>query len=169
MSRITNAGTAYDTDEIVALRQEMNDACAAFKDQQREFRQRKKDLCARYSELMRAQRPTYPTADHIEGIARIATWVHNDIPYGDHLGGPTENDRATGLSLPRGVRYSSASQRINFFALAPYEPGAARYLWSFTDDDVAALRELIEEHLLRIVSEWRHGDGRAFVVASRQV
>ncbi|MPV50092.1 hypothetical protein GCG21_08745 [Pseudactinotalea sp. HY160] len=169
MSPIASADTPYDTDEIVALRQEIRAHHDAHREQLLLSRRRDLELRARYGELMLAQRPAYPTPEHIEGLARIATWVHDDVAYGNHLGYPTEVDKAAGRALPKGVRFSSAMRRINVYALSPYGYAATHRVWNFTGEEVEAMRALIREHGLRIMSDWAHGDGHAFTVASKQV
>lgn len=168
MTRIHSA-TRYDTPEIAALREEINADGRALDQLVREHRLRERERFAAYAELLRGRRPEYPTQDHLEGLRRVAELVHEGLPYGDHLGYATEADRSTGRALPASVQFSSQAQRVNVHACAPYAPESARRLWELADDEVTALREHLGLLSLRIVSEWVHEDGIAFVLASRRV
>lgn len=114
---------------------------------------------------MLAQRPQYPTAEHLAGLSRVADLLRSGTAYGDHLGYATEREREAGRALPSGVRFDSHSQRLNVVALAPYAPDSADYIWSFTDDEVQAIRDRIADLDRKVIDEWLHADGIGFIVA----
>lgn len=161
--------TPYDTPEIVALREEINSESRAFEQFRREHSIREQQRCKDYDALLAAQRPTYPTPEHLEAIDRVASYVHDDLTYGDHLGYPRAEDEEAGRALPYSVAYFSANGRINVFARAPYRARSITRAWEFTPHEIETLRQRIRDNKLRIISEWIHEDGIAFVVVDARV
>ncbi|MDO4254363.1 MAG: hypothetical protein Q4C81_04335 [Kocuria sp.] len=168
MNRIYSA-TRYDTPEITALREEINADGRALDEMVREHRRQERERFAQYDDLLRQRRPSYPTSDHLQALEQVARLVHDDLPYGDHLGCPRPQDREAGIELPASVHFSSQASRINVYAGAPYAAESTRRLWQLDAAECAALRDRLRELSLRIVTEWVHEDGIAFVVASRRV
>ena len=160
------SATAYDTPEIVELRKEFVSAQQAMRESQRQWADLLDEKSSRYTSLVTAQRPEYPTAKQIDGLARIAAWVHNDTPYGNTHGHPTDENKAAGRRLPAGVRYSAECRRINIMANAPFMTDSACRMWSLTDEEKASMRDILHSHSLHIVDEWAHDDGIALIVAS---
>ena len=60
--------TPHDTGELVALRQVINDNERAFSDLRTIYSVDQRRLCDEYDALMAAQRPTYPTPEHLKGL-----------------------------------------------------------------------------------------------------
>lgn len=161
--------TTHDTDEIVTLRDEINSLEAAFDASRWAHIAEQRARMDRYDQLMAARRPTYPTAEHLAGLDRVAAIVHNGTPYGTHHGWPTDDDKASGFELPRSVQFSSKIGRINIYALAPYRSRSTTRAWMFSTDEIEALRSELKKRSLRIATEWQHEDGVAFIVADGRV
>lgn len=165
MTRIYST-TLFDTPEIAALREQINSASRTLEGLAREHRLQELKRIAKYEGLLLARRPTYPTEDHFSALHKIAILVHAGLPYGDHLGYPRPEDHQAGIDLPDSVNFCSHPQRINVYARAPYAAGSARRLWQLAPAEIAALREHLRSLSLRILDEWTHEDGVAFVVAT---
>lgn len=154
----------YDTDEIIALREIVNQAEREEAERHRTQTELIRRLRDKYFTKMLTRRPTYPTPEHLTGLMRVAQMVREGTEYGDHLGWPRKGDDP----LPRGVLYYSKVHRINVMAHAPYGERGRR-LWVFTDEEVTALRTHLEECGVKVVSQWSHEDGVAFIVAAPTV
>lgn len=155
----------FDTDDTIALRKKINKNEDDREEAIRAYDKIEKKLIAEYVELMKKERPSYPTKEQLEGLSLIAQMVHDDTPYGDHLGYSREGDP----KLPRSLNYSSQGMRINIYTRSPYMPGTAGRIWTFDENEVQALRQALSGLSLSIVCEWDHEDGHAFVVASKKV
>lgn len=166
---IINHTTPYDHPGIVALREEINAERRAIDRIVREHNIHERELCDQYDTLLAAQRPTYPTREHLDAIDRIAIFVHHDLAYGDHHGNPRPEDREAGRVLPSSVKFYSTAQRINVHAGAPYKARTTSRAWKFTEDEIEALRQHIRSNKLRITREWTHEDGVAFIVTDARV
>jgi len=73
-------------------------------------------------------------------------------------------DKSEGHTLPSGVHFSEVSGRINIYAGALFQVRTSERARAFTPDDVSVFRNELKKHSLRIVREWIHEDGTAFVV-----
>lgn len=163
------SSSPFETPEIADLRESINEADRDFAQQKIEHDRQQRELCARYDDMLAKQRPVYPKAEQLNALDRIADFIESDTPYGNHLGYATEQDKAAGRTLPGSVQFASRSHRINIYTHAPYAAGSSRRLWSFSEDELDAIRNKLQERSLRIVSEWNHEDGTAFVVTSAKV
>ncbi|MGW0881328.1 hypothetical protein [Streptomyces sp. NPDC002671] len=164
------SGTPYDTPEILALRNTINEKDQAHTQAVQAHHRKQSELCDRYEHLLAACGPEYPTSEHLAALDQVAFLVHSDTPYGDHLGYATEQDKTAGREIPPSVEFSSTASRINVYARAPLATGFSRgRLWEFTPDELDSFREQLCQRSLRIVSEWVHEDGIAFIVASSKV
>jgi hypothetical protein len=156
--------TPHDTDELVALREVIDDNELAFSDLRTIQSVDQRRLSDEYDTLMAARRPTYPTADHLQALDMIAEMMREGTEYGDHLGAARTQDREAGRALPRGVDFSSFACRINIRALAPYRARSSERVWVYSDDDIQAFRDELKKRSLGIASHWQHEDGVAFQV-----
>ncbi|MBB2975099.1 hypothetical protein FHX49_000640 [Microbacterium endophyticum] len=163
------SASEYDTDEIVELRARINTDSSAFEELRRAHRHEERQLLAQYNALLAAERPAYPTAAHLRAFDQIATIVHNDERYGTHSGRPTKEDKSAGIELPPEVHFSSHVGRVNVYALAPYKPESVSRLWGFDEDDIVTFRNELTKRSLRIVNDWVHEDGVAFIVVDGRV
>ncbi|WP_404473446.1 hypothetical protein [Microbacterium aerolatum] len=159
----------HDTDEIVELRDSINDTDNAFSKIQREHRLQQRERMDRYDALLGAIRPSFPTPAHLEAFDQIRNLVHDDIAYGDHLGYATDVDMLAGRALPKSVNFESRTNRINVYAGAPRKARGGDRAWEFSDADITALRAELRQRSLKVLSEWMHEDGVAFVVADARV
>lgn len=156
--------TPHDTDELVALRQTINDNERAFSEIRTIYSDDQRRLSDEYDTLMAAQRPTYPTPEHLQGLDMVAEMMRAGTEYGDHHGSPRQVDREAGRALPRSVDFSSFACRINIRALAPYRARSSQPAWIFSEDDIETFRDELEKRSLGIASHWQHEDGVAFQV-----
>ncbi|CAH0192352.1 hypothetical protein V8Z69_18265 [Microbacterium aurugineum] len=156
--------TPHDTGELVALRQVINDNERAFSDLRTIYSVDQRRLCDEYDALMAAQRPTYPTPEHLKGLDMVAEMMRAGTEYGDHRGSPRQVDREAGRALPRSVDFSSFACRINIRAFAQYRARSSQHAWIFTEDDIEAFRHELTKRSLGIASHWQHEDGVAFQV-----
>ncbi|MBC6496693.1 hypothetical protein [Microbacterium sp. 4-7] len=156
--------TPHDTDELVALRQVINDNERAFSDLRTIHSDDQRRLCDEYDALMAAQRPTYPTPEHLQGLDMVAEIMRAVTEYGDHHGSPRAVDHEAGRALPRSVDFSSFACRINVRALAPYRARSSQHAWAFTEDDIEAFRDELAKRPLGIASQRQHEDVVAFQV-----
>ncbi|AXC37957.1 hypothetical protein SEA_JACKO_99 [Microbacterium phage Jacko] len=101
----------------------------------------------------KANRPSYPTREMLEGIAAAAQKVHDHAIPDSHLG-----ERVGG-----GVRVHGSQGAIYVYHGAPYGRAANGYLWGFTNSESEAIRDAIESHGLDIHYSWRHEKGLSFV------
>lgn len=161
--------TPHDTDELVALRQVINDNERAFSELRTIYSDDQRRLCDEYDALMAAQRPTYPAPEHLQGLDMVAEMMRSGTEYGDHHGSPRQVDREAGRALPRSVDFSSFACRINIRALAPYRARSSQHAWAFTEDDIETFRDELAKRSLGIASHWRHEDGVAFQVFDARV
>lgn len=158
----------YETVESLVLRERINAADDDFRAREREHHVQARRQCAAYDTLLMEQRPSYPTAAHLEALDMVAGFVHDGVAYGDHLGRPTPEDRDQGRALPDCIRFESRTHNLTVLAQAPFSaarPGANR-LWAFYREEEASLRDAIGRRGLRIISEWPHDDGLGFNVVS---
>ncbi|MEV7952946.1 hypothetical protein [Streptomyces sp. NPDC088141] len=95
--------------------------------------------------------------------------MRRDTPYGDHLGVATGADRVAGRQLSPSVQFASGTGRVNAYDLEPNSTTAGTPLWDFTEPELDVFRAQIRQRSLRIVSEWEHNDGIAFIVVSSKV
>ncbi len=161
--------TPHDTDELIALRQIINDNERAFSELRTIHSVDQRRLSDEYDTLMAAQRPTYPTPEHLQGLDMVAEMMRSGTEYGDHLGSPRRVDGEAGRALPRSVDFSSFACRINIRALAPYRARSTERAWEFSDDDIQAFRDELKKRSLGIASHWPHEDGVAFQVFDARV
>ncbi|MFM9539965.1 hypothetical protein [Streptomyces turgidiscabies] len=162
--------TPYDTPEILALRNAINEEDQSHTQAVLAHHRKQRELCDRYERLLAVRRPAYPTPEHLTALDQVAFLVHSDAPYGNHLGYATEEDRAAGRELPTSVDFCSTASRINIHARAPLSlKFAARRLWEFSAGELDAFRQQLGQRSLRIISEWVHEDGIAFIVASSKL
>lgn len=162
--------TPYDTPEIRALRKAINEEDQAHTQALLAHHRKQRELCDSYERLLAVRRPAYPTPEHLTALDQVAFLVHSDTPYGDHLGCATEQDQAVGRELPTSVDFCSTVSRINIYARAPLSPKfSARRLWKFSAGELVAFRQQLSQRSLRIINEWVHEDGIAFIVASSKV
>ena len=68
--------TPHDTDELVALRQIINDNERAFSDLRTIYSVDQRRLCDEVDALVAAQRPTYRTPEHLQGLDMVAAMMH---------------------------------------------------------------------------------------------
>lgn len=153
------------TDEIRALRAKINAQHEVAQTSARAFRTEERALCAHYNALLRTRRPSYPTLEHRSGLVAIASMIHADVPYGDHLGYPTRADYDDNLALPSGISFESRTRRINIYAQAPRPATGLSRLWDFSEEEIDRFRAFVSSLRLQVISEWMHDDGVAFVVA----
>lgn len=158
MSIITTEHPALDGTQarLVHLRQTRAAQNAAWDSEER-------DLLDSIEQHLLDLRPAYPTSEQRDAISEVARLIHEQLPHGsEHFIG----DPVLGSSL---VLFSSPTRRINVRAGAPYAHESSHSqstrMWSFSDQDMAAFRDLIESHGLTITNSWRHDDGIAFIVA----
>jgi len=159
--------SVFDTEETTALREQINHLERQESERRREWDAQHRERKDRYEALLLAQRPTYPTPEHLAAFERIATMVREGTEYGDHHGHPRHG---VDDPLPRGVLFESKGNRINVMATAPYRvtPPIGGRLWSFTEEEIAAMRADLEvRHGLTIVTDWSHDDGHAFRVIAK--
>lgn len=149
----------YDTPETVALATQINHNDRLRAEQEKVFRNRENDLCEQYTELLLAQRPTYPVAEHLQAIDQIVDMLKAGTAYGTHLGRPTSADVAAGNQLPHNTSFASEYLRINFHADAPYRPRTGRKLWSFTETEQAAFIAELTKRGINVIDSWNHDDG----------
>lgn len=161
--------TPHDTDELVALRQTINDNERAFSDLRTIHSVEQRRLSDEYDTLMAARRPTYPTSEQLQALDLITEMMRAGTEYGDHLGSPRQADHEAGRALPRGVDFHSFACRINIRALAPYRARSTQRAWEFSDDDIQAFRDELKKRSLGIASHWQHEDGVAFQVFDARV
>lgn len=102
----------FETPEIADLRESINEADRWFAQQMSDRNRLQREHCSRYDDMLVKQRPAYPTAEQLDALDRIAVFIDSDIPYGDHLGYATDQDRAAGRELPGSVQFASRSHRI---------------------------------------------------------
>ena len=154
----------YETKDAAALREVINKAEVNEYERLKAHNLVMGEMRQMYADMLLAQRPAYPTAEHLTGITKVARMVHDGTKHGDHLGHPREGEDR----LPRGVLFQGGVNRVNIYARAPYDPvrRSGGRLWSFTEDEVAALRGCLETEGLIVVSQWTHDDGVAFIVAA---
>ncbi|GGD76910.1 hypothetical protein [Microbacterium murale] len=158
----------HDTAEITELRQAINDSDNTFSKLERAHRLEQRERMDRYDALLAAGRPSFPTPGHLEAFDQVAALVHEDTSYGDHLGCPTDADILAGRALPKSVHFAAASGRVNVYAGAPRKARRGDHAWQFTDADIDALRAELRQRSLKILSQWIHEDGVAFIVASNR-
>lgn len=161
--------TPHDTDELVALRQTLNANERAISDLRTIHSVDQRRLAEEYDTLMAAQRPIYPTPEHLQALDIVAEMMREGTEYGDHLGAPRTADREAGRALPRSVDFSSVVRRINVRALAPYRALSSEHAWVFSEDDIGAFRDELTKRSLGISSHWQHEDGVAFQVFDARV
>lgn len=159
----------HDTTEIAELRQAINDRDDTFSKLERAHRQEQRMQMNRYDALLTSIRPSFPTPEHLQAFDQIAALVHDGISYGDHLGYPTNADKLAGRALPKSVHFSAAAGRVNVYAGAPRKARGGDRAWQLSDGDISALRGELRQRSLKILSEWQHEDGVAFVVADARV
>lgn len=92
--------TPHDTDELVALRQVINDNERAFSDLRTIHSVDQRRLAEEYDTLMAAQRPTYPTPEQLWALDMIVEMICAGTESGDHLGAPRSADHEAGRALP---------------------------------------------------------------------
>lgn len=161
--------TPHDTDELVALRQVINDNERACSEIRTVYSVDQRRLCDEHDALMAAQRPTYPTPEHLQGLDMVAEMMRSGTEYGDHHGSPRQVDREAGRTRPRSADCSSFACRINIRALAPYRARSTQHAWIFTEDDIEAFRDELAKRSLGIASHWQYEDGVAFQVFNARV
>lgn len=155
----------FDDEESITIATQLNENDRLRAEQEKAFRIREKELCAKYDELMLSRRPAYPTAEHLQSMDRVAQMLEEGTSYGDHLGYATKADVAAGNDLPRGITFTSAARRINFCSLSPYQTGKGSRLWTFTDSEVETFIAELAARGILVVSHWVHDDGAAVVVS----
>ena len=64
--------TPHDTDELIALRRVINDNERAFSEIRTIYSVDQRRLCDEHDALMAAQRPIYPTPEHLQGLDMVA-------------------------------------------------------------------------------------------------
>lgn len=163
------SATPHDTDELVALRQIINDNERAFSEIRTIYSVDQRRLCDEFDALMAAQQPTYPTPEHLQGLDMVAEMMRSGTEYGDHHGSLRQVDHEVGQALPRSVDFSSFACRISIRALAPYRSRFSQHAWAFTEDDIEGFRDELTKRSLGIASHWQHEDGVAFQVFNARV
>jgi len=97
-----------------------------------------------------AAKPRFPTDEQRAGIAEAARRIHAKETAKDHLGDPTPTYAVvvTGHDGWLHIRHAS-----------PYQQRGGGYLWGFTDDDIHAFMDLLDEQGLLIATWWRSDRG----------
>lgn len=101
----------------------------------------------------KANRPSYPTREMLDGIAAAAKKVHDGAIPDSHLG----------ERVGESVSVDGRSGWVSVGHKAPYGRAANGYLWHFTNAEMLAIREAIESHGLEVTQQWRHEGGLSFV------
>jgi len=163
------SSSEHDTAEIIELRQQIHDIDTEFSALVRAHRLEQRERLNRYDALLAAGRPSFPTPAHLEALDQVAELVHAGIRYGDHHGYPTDADEASGRALPTCVHFASGPCRVNVYAGAPRKGRGGARAWEFSDADISALRDELRQRSLKVLTEWKHEDGVAFVAVDGRV
>lgn len=118
----------------------------------------------RYDALLAAGRPSFPTPAHLEALDQVAGLVHAGIAYGTSHGYPTDADKSAGRALPKCVHFASGPRRRNVYAGAPYKARSSARAWTLSEADISVLRDELGQRSLKVLHEWQHEDGMAFII-----
>lgn len=67
------------------------------------------------------------------------------------------------------MHFASGACRLNVYAGAPYKGRGGARAWEFNAADISALRDELDQRPLKVLTEWQHEDGVAFVVVDGRV
>lgn len=147
--------TPYDTERSCRIVDEINELERTQRQLNQMIDEKVRTLTNDHIAEMMAQQPQYPTDEQRDLIAQIAEEIH---------GGGGLKPVAT-----KAITFDPHRRMISLYAQAPYFPSGTAQLWEFSDQDIRRVRALLREHNLRVIDEWAHDDGHAFVVRSRKV
>lgn len=132
-----------------------------------------RELQDKIDALRLEHRPTYPTEAQRKGIERGLELITAGVKAKSHLGDPCgPEDELYAVSYRYGPGFVQANIAGNGGVLyvndrAPRSRRNGNKLWSFTDDDLAAIFLEIENHGFHVSQFWTHGEGVSIVVAPK--
>lgn len=141
-----------DSETIAALGEEVQAIARSIS----VLREQERRLEILIDEARLAQKPDFPTDRQRELLVMAARNIHDRVKSRSHLGDAALDGDYT-------VKVDGERGWISVQDLAPYAARSGQRLWSFTDEDVEAFREILRGEGLEPLDSWLHQDGVSIV------
>lgn len=123
-------------------------------------------------------KPDFPTVYHRQGAAEAVSRIRHRVPAKSHHGDPCcspvkvieidgHNPRTHTLDVVATTCYKANPLQgwISFKHRSPFSKSDRDFkLWRFTEEDIAALAEVLQELGVNVINSWPHDEGASFVV-----
>lgn len=165
----------FATPDSEKLRQEINLFEAKFNEKCKKYNRKIRQQTEKYHQTLIELRPVYPQQEIINDIAYLAQLValdekNNSSPSNQLSNSQEEHLKKFPLSSFTSFAVHNQNRsnqyRVNFYTHSPHNRFTNDTLWEFTSEEIKALRYSLEMSDLKVLDEWSHYGGYAFVITS---